>query len=112
MTEEHDYTLGARSEHDYAILDRISRPAYLGYADYLDFIGRTRKESQATVLLAEEIFATYNLKINPDKTEFITKGSENTQPGCLSKIKILGTLQMTRRSGIGKKFFPGKPSIN
>ena len=92
VTEEHDYTSGAKSEHDYAILDRIPWPAYLGYAVYLDFKGRTRKESQATVLLAEEIIATYNLKINPAKTEFITIGSENTHPGCLSKIKILGTL--------------------
>ena len=92
VTEEHDYTSGSNSEHDYAILDQILRPAYLSYADVLDFIGRTRKESQATVLLAEEIFATYNLKINPAKIEFITIGSENTQPGRPSKIKKLGTL--------------------
>ena len=87
VTEEHDYTSGAKSEHDYAILDQIPWPAYIGYADNLDFIGRTRKESQATVLLAEEIFPTYNLKINLAKTEFITIGSENTHPGCLSNIK-------------------------
>ena len=89
---KHDYTSGAKSEHDYVILDQIPWPAYLGYADDLDFIGRARKESQATVLPAEEIFATYNLKINPAKTEFITIGSENTHPECLSKIKELGTL--------------------
>ena len=92
VTEEHDHTSGVKSEHDYAILDQIPWPAYLGYADDLDFIGRPRKESQATVLLAGEIFATYNLKINPEKTEFITIGSENTHPGCLSKIKKLDTL--------------------
>ena len=92
VTEEHDYTSGAKSEHDYAILDQIPCPAYLGYADDLDFIGRTRKESQETVLLAEEVFATYNLKINPAKTDFITIGSENTHSGCLSKLKKLGTL--------------------
>ena len=92
VIEEHDYTSGAKSEHDYAILDQIPWPAYLGYADDLDLIGRTRKKSQATVLLAEEIFASYNLKINPAKTEFITIGSENTHPGCLSKIKKLGTM--------------------
>ena len=67
VTEEHDYTSGAKSEHDYAILDQIPWPAYLAYADDLDFIGRTRKESQATVLIAEEKFAMYNLKINPEK---------------------------------------------
>ena len=92
VTEEHDYTSGAKSEHDYAILDQIPWPAYLGYADDLDFIGRTGKASQATVLLAEEKFETYNLKIKPGKTEFITIGSENTHPGCLLKIKKLGTL--------------------
>ena len=92
MSEEHEYTSGAKSEHDYAILDQIPWPADLGYADHIDFLGRTRKESQATVLLAKEIFATYNLKINPAKTEFITIGSENTHPGCLSKVKKLGTL--------------------
>ena len=92
VTEEHDYTSVAMNEHDYAILDQIPWPAYLRYADDLDFIGRTRKESQATVLLPEEIFAMYNLKINPAKTEFITIGSENTHPECLSKIKKLGTL--------------------
>ena len=67
VTGEHDYTSSAKSEHDYAILDQIPWPAYLGYADDLDFISRTRKESLATVLLAEEIFATFNLKINPSK---------------------------------------------
>ena len=92
VTEEHDFTLGAKSEHDYAILDQFPWRAYLGYADDLDFIGRTRKESQATVLLAEEMFATYIPKINPAKTEFITIGCENTHPGCISKIKKLGTL--------------------
>ena len=92
VTEEHVYTSGAKSEHDYAILDQIPWPAYLGYADDLDFIGRTRKESQATVLLAEEKFAMYNLEINPEKTEFITIGSENTHSGCLSKIKKLDRL--------------------
>ena len=58
VTGEHDYTSGAESEHDYAILGPIPWPTYLGYANDLDFIGRPRKESQATVLLAEEIFAT------------------------------------------------------
>ena len=105
VTEEHDYTSDAKSEHDYAILDQILWPAYLGYPDDLDFIGRTRKESQATVLLAEEKFETYNLKINPAKTECITIGSENTHPGCLSKIKKLGPLlddeeEWNRRKGL------------
>ena len=87
VTEEHDYTSGAKIGHDYANLDQIPWPAYLGYADDLDFIGRTRKESQATDLIAEEKIAMYNLKINPAKIEFITIGSENTHPGCLSKSK-------------------------
>ena len=34
----------------------------------------------------------YNLKISPAKTEIITIGNENTHPGCLSKIRKLGTL--------------------
>ena len=103
VTEEHDYTSGPKSENDYATLDQTPWPAYLEYADDLDFIGRTRKESEATVLPAEEIFATYNLKINPAKTEFITIDSENTHPGCLSKIKKLGTLLDDEEEWNGRK---------
>ena len=73
-------------------MDQIPWPAYLGYAVDLEFIGRTRKELQSTVLLAEEIFAMYNPKISPAKTEFITIGSENTHTECMSEIKKLGTL--------------------
>jgi hypothetical protein len=79
-------------QHSYnRIPDVIRWPEYFGYADDLDFISKNRKESEALVALAIEVFKDFNLKVNPTKTVFTQITSEKNQRGCIKNTKKLGS---------------------
>lgn len=80
-------------DHNYARKPyKIKFPPYFAYADDVDFICDTQEEADDIVKRATAIFRTFNLFINPDKTEFTKVAPSSTHPDALRGTKKLGSL--------------------